>query len=136
MRFKALIALAGVCVWPIGATALDTPPLSLKTTEDLYHVCTPAPDDPQRREALDLCEGFLIGAVSYHDAVSDREHLKRLICYPTTVTRDEGVAAFVAWAQSHQQDGKFMSDPPVYGVVRGLASKWPCNERVQRGNVR
>lgn len=132
MRFKPLLVLAGFCVCPIGANALDTPPLSLRTTEDLYRVCTPAPDDPQRREALDLCEGFLVGAVSYHDAISDREHLKRLICYPSTATRDEGLAAFVAWAASHQQDRMFMSDPAVYGVVRGLASKWPCNERVRR----
>ena len=127
MRLKPLIALAGLCVWPMTASAIDTTTLSLKTTEDLYHVCTPGPDDPQRREAIELCEGFLAGAVSYHDAVSDREHLKRLICYPPTATRNQGIAAFVAWAANHQKDGKFMRDPAVYGVVRGLASKWPCS---------
>jgi Rap1a immunity proteins len=126
MRIAHLLRIAAVGLCPGIAQAADMANFSLKTTEDLYKTCTVAPDDPLHREALDLCEGFLIGAVSYHDAVSDREHLKRLICYPPTVTRDQGVQVFVDWAATHQQDRKFMGDPAVYGVVRGLASKWPC----------
>ena len=64
--------------------------------------------------------------MSYHDAISDRRHLKRLICYPETATRDQGIEAFVEWAQAHREDRKFMSDPPVMGMVRGLAARWPC----------
>lgn len=126
MRSVTLLGIAAIGLWPGLAQAVDKTNVPLRTTEDLYRVCTVAPDDPIRREAIDLCEGFVIGAVSYHDAVSDREHLKRLICYPQTATRDQGVEAFVAWASAHQQDQKFMSDPAVYGVVRGLAAKWPC----------
>ncbi len=126
MRIAPLLGVAVLGLWPGLAQAIDRSNVPLKTTEDLYQVCTVAPDDPLHREALDLCEGFLVGAVSYHDAVTDKEHLKRLICYPQTVTRDEGVQAFVAWASAHQQDHKFMGDPAVYGVVRGLAAKWPC----------
>jgi hypothetical protein len=121
-----LLGVVAMGLSPGITMAADMTDFSLKTTEDLYKVCTVAPDDPLHREALDLCEGFLIGAVSYHDAVSDREHLKRLICYPPTVTRDQGIQVFVNWAAMHQQDRKFMADPAVYGVVRGLASKWPC----------
>jgi hypothetical protein len=121
-----LLGVVAIGLSPGITSAADMADFSLKTTEDLFKVCTVAPDDPQHREALDLCEGFLAGAVSYHDAVSDREHLRRLICYPPTVTRDQGIEAFVNWAASHQQDHKFMADPAVYGVVRGLASKWPC----------
>jgi hypothetical protein len=108
------------------AQAADTASLSLRTTEDLYRVCTVPPSDPAYTEAADLCEGFLIGAISYHDAVSDRRHLKRLVCYPASATRSQGVQVFIAWAASHQQDQKFMADPAVVGLVRGLASKWPC----------
>jgi hypothetical protein len=101
---------------------------SLKTTEDLYRLCSTPADDPLRREAINFCEGFLLGVVSYHDAVTDRHHLRPLICYPPTVTRDDGVQAFIGWAASHQGDNKFMNDPPVLGAVRGLAHKWPCKK--------
>jgi hypothetical protein len=126
MRIAPLLGVAVLGLWPGLAQAIDLSTFTLKTTEDLYQVCTVPPDDPLRREAIDFCEGFLVGAVSYHDAVSDRKHLKRLICYPQTVTRDEGIQAFVDWAAAHQQDHKFMSDPAVIGLVRGLAAKWPC----------
>ena len=68
----------------------------------------------------------LLGVVSYHDAIVDREHLKPFLCYPPTATRNQGIQAFIDWAGSHQQDHKFMDDPPVVGAVRGLAAKWPC----------
>jgi len=126
MRTAPLLVIAALCLAPGLARASDMSDFSLKTTENLYRVCTPAPDDPLRREALDLCEGFLAGAVSYHDAVTDRVNLKRLICYPQTATRDQGIEAFIEWAAAHQQDQKFMADPAVYGVVRGLAARWPC----------
>jgi len=50
----------------------------------------------------------LIGAVSYHDAITDRENLKRLICYPPTATRDQGVQAFIDWAAARQRDQTFL----------------------------
>jgi hypothetical protein len=126
MRYVPLIGMAVVALWPNFSRAVDTADFNLKTTEDLYRVCSVAPDDPLRREALDFCEGFLLGVVSYHDAVVKRRNLKRLICYPSTATRDQGIQAFNDWAASHQNDQKFMSDPPVVGAVRGLAAKWPC----------
>jgi len=124
IRCSCLLALT-LPVHAAGA-ALDAP-LALTTTEDLYRVCTTTPDNPQQRESLDLCEGFLIGSVSYHDAITDRTQLKRLICYPSTATRDDAIKAFVDWAAHHQQDGKFMNDPAAVGVVRALAAKWPCH---------
>jgi Ssp1 endopeptidase immunity protein Rap1a len=126
MRMAPLVGVAAFGVWPGLAQAADMTTFTLRTTEDLYRVCTVAPDDPLHREAINLCEGFLIGAVSYHDAISDKAHLNRLICYPETATRNQGIEAFVNWATTHQQDQKFMGDPAVIGVVRGLAAKWPC----------
>jgi hypothetical protein len=126
MRIAPWLGMAALVSSTSLAYAADPSSLALKTTQDLYRVCSAAPTDAQGREELDLCEGFLIGAVSYHDAISDRRHLKRLICYPSTATRDQGIQAFVAWASARQQNQKFMNDPPVYGVVRALAAKWPC----------
>ena len=126
MRFAPWLSLVALVTIPSLAYAADPTALSLKTTLDLYRVCAAAPSDAQAREELDLCEGFLAGAVSYHDAISDRRHLKRLICYPSTATRDQGIQAFITWAGAHQQNQKFMGDPAVYGVVRALAAQWPC----------
>jgi len=128
MRLTPLLGMAVVALWPGLARATDTADFNLKTTQDLYRVCSVAPNDPLRREAIEFCEGFLLGVVTYHDAVTDRENLRRLICYPSTATRDQGIQAFIDWAAAHQQNQKFMNDPPVFGAVRGLASKWPCNK--------
>jgi len=126
MRSTALFGVTALVLWPALAQATSTGDFTLKTTEDLYRVCSTASDDPLRPEAINFCEGFVLGAVSYHDEVTGRENLRRLICYPTTATRDQGIEAFVGWATAHQQDQKFMSDPAVVGVVRSLAARWPC----------
>ena len=126
MSFASWLAVAVLGASTSFAYASDPSSLALKTTEDLYRICTAPLGDAQAREELDLCEGFLIGAVSYHDAISDRRHLQKLICYPSTATRDQGIQAFVAWASARQENQTFMNDPPVYGVVRALAAKWPC----------
>ncbi len=126
MRVAPWLSLLALVSLPSLTYAADPTALSLKTTQDLYRVCAATPGDAQAQEEIDLCGGFLAGAVSYHDAISDRRHLKRLICYPSTATRDQGIQAFISWAGAHQQNQKFMSDPAVYGVVRALGSQWPC----------
>jgi len=128
MRMAALLSVAALSLWPVLAQSTDATTFNLKTTEDLYRVCSTANDDPLRIQAINFCEGFLVGAVSYHDAVTSRENLKRLICYPEGVTRADGIQAFLDWAAAHQADNKFMNDPPVFGAVRGLAHKWPCKQ--------
>jgi hypothetical protein len=126
MRVPLLLTIAAVAVWPTFARATDSANFTLKTTEDLFVVCSTANSDPLRPEAINFCEGFLLGVVGYHDAVTGRKQLKPFICYPQTATRDQGIQAFIDWAASHQQDRKFMNDPPVVGAVRALAAKWPC----------
>jgi len=126
MRLARLAGLAAMLLWPGFAQATDSNNFTLRTTEDLYRICSTVQNDPLRAQAIEFCEGFLLGVVSYHDAVTARENLKRLICYPPGVTRDQGIQAFNDWAAKHQTDQKFMGDPPVVGAVRGLAAKWPC----------
>ncbi len=129
MRIVSFVCfVASLGLWPSFVNAVETTHFMLKTTEDLYQVCSVRPDEPLHQEAINFCQGYLLGAVNYHDAVTDREHLKRLICYPQTVTRDDGIRAFVDWAASRRQDRKFMDEPPIFGAVRGLAAKWPCKQ--------
>ena len=126
MRAAALLGVAMLGLWPSLAFAMDSTDLTLKTTEDLYQVCSVSADNPQYSDALSFCEGFLLATASYDYAISDREHLKRFICAPAGVTRDEGIQAFVVWAKANLQNQKYMDEPPVYGAVRGLTAKWPC----------
>ena len=127
MRIASILGAAVVGLWPGLALAFDMLDFTLKTTEDLYQVCAVPHGDPMYPQASAFCEGFLAGVVGYHDGVVDRKHLKPLICYPKTATRDEAIAAFVSWAGSVQQNQKYMNEPPAYGAVRGLAHKWPCS---------
>jgi len=126
MRLAKIFGMAAIALLPGLAQASTTEDFVLKSTEDLYKVCTTPANDPLRAAAINFCEGFLLGVVGYHDAVTTRENLRRLICYPQGVTRDDGIQAFIDWAAAHQTDQKFMNDPPVVGAVRGLAAKWPC----------
>lgn len=126
MRAAHLLGVAMLGLCPSLAFAMDSSDLTLKTTEDLYQVCSVPADSPEHSRALSFCEGFLLATASYDYAISDREHLKRFICPPETATRDEGIEAFVDWAKANLQDQKYMDAPPVEGAVRGLAAKWPC----------
>jgi hypothetical protein len=109
------------------AIAVQDEDLDLDTTEDLYQVCSVQPGAAEYVAASFACRGFIEGAVQYHDAVSDRKHLKRLICYPKTATVADGRAAFVAWAQRNLGNRKAMEEVPVIGLVRALADKYPCH---------
>jgi hypothetical protein len=128
MRIPLLFAVAVIGLSPGLAQATDAGNFVLKTTEDLYVACSTPGSDPMRAQAINFCEGFLLGVMAYHDAISDREYLKRFVCYLETATRDQGIQAFIDWAASHQRDGKLMNDPPVVGAIRGLAAKWPCKQ--------
>ena len=95
-----LFAVAALSLWPTVAGAVDATNFALKTTENLYLVCSAAANDPLRPEAINFCEDFLLGVVTYHDAISDRQHLKRFICYPPSATRDQGIAKLSFLAKS------------------------------------
>lgn len=93
---------------------------------ELYTTCSVAPDSAEYAAASSGCLGFIGGAVQYHDAVSDRKHLKRLICYPKGATVTDGRAVFVAWGQKNLSNEERMKEIAVVGLVRALAEKYPC----------
>ena len=93
---------------------------------DLYTTCAVARGSSDYEVATAGCRGFIGGAVQYHDAVSDRKHLKRLICYPQTATVADGRAAFLSWAENNAGDQARMNELAVVGLVRALAEAYPC----------
>jgi len=108
------------------AVAVENEDVEFNTTEALYQVCPVDPGAPEYVVASFACRAFIEAAVQYHDEVSDRKNLKRLICYPKTATVADGRNAFVAWAKTHSGDKKLMGEVPVVGLVRALANKYPC----------
>ena len=100
--FPSIIGAAIVAVLANqSAIAVQNEDVDFDTTEDLYQVCSVESGAPEYVPASFACRGFIEGAVQYHDAVTDRSKLKRLICYPKSATVADGRAAFVAWARKH-----------------------------------
>jgi hypothetical protein len=93
---------------------------------DLYATCAVARGSADYDVATAGCRGFIGGAVQYHDAVSDRKHLKRLICYPQAATVADGRAAFLRWAENNAGNQARMDELAVIGLVRALAEAYPC----------
>lgn len=108
------------------AVAIEDRNLRFDTTTDLAQVCTVAPDQAEYALTNQACRAFIEAAVQYHDEVTGRKNLKRLICYPKGATIEDGRTAFVAWATKHAADKKLMNEMPVVGLVRALADKYPC----------
>lgn len=131
MAFKKLLAAAltvaccAVMVTGQDATA-DDRIFAVKTTGDLFNLCTLPGDHPLRGEGINYCLGYMDGAVDYHDVLSEHEDMKRIVCYPETATLELGVAVFIAWAEEKEEDTEMMGTPPVVGITRALAKKWPC----------
>ncbi len=96
------------------------------TTSDLYKVCATPKDAAEYLVASFACRAFVEATVQYHDAVSDRETLKRLICYPKTATVADGRRVFLAWAEANKDNKGLMDEQPVVGLVRALAASYPC----------
>ena len=99
----------------------------LRTTRDLYDVCSVTQDDPNYVAAIYACRGFIEGAVQYHDAVTDRQNLRRLVCYTEDATIETGRMVFNDWAQANLSNAERMQEEPVVGLVRALAQRYPCS---------
>ena len=108
------------------AFAVQDEDLNFDTTEDLYQICSVEEGAAEYIPAIFACRGFIEATVQYHDEVTDRKHLKRLICYPRTATIADARTIFVAWTKKHANNQKLMNEPPVVGLVRALAARYPC----------
>ncbi len=47
-------------------------------------------------------------------------------CFLPNATNEDDVAAFTALAAAKAGDAKAMGAPPVLGLIRALATKYPC----------
>ena len=128
LSVRPLVIAALLVLWPSLVSAGEKREIWISDTLDLLELCTTPLDDPLRLQSINYCMAYLDGAVDYHDAISDHEKMSRFICYPNTATLEEGILVFINWAQANQGDKELMGGPPVIGVVKALADKWPCDQ--------
>lgn len=110
------------------AVAIEKADFNFDTTKHLYNLCSLSKDHGDYPAAFYACNGFIEGAIQYHDGVSDGKNLKRLVCYPADTTIEEGKIAFVAWAETNLNNSALMGELPVQGLVRALAATYPCGK--------
>ncbi|MCF8014166.1 MAG: hypothetical protein K9L65_00445 [Chromatiaceae bacterium] len=121
----AVAAAAGLSL-SVQAAPIADEDFNFDTTGDLYQVCATSSDAAEHLVANFACRAFIEATVQYHDAISDRKTMKRLICYPKTATIADGRRAFLAWAAANKDDKSLMDEQPVVGLVRALAAEYPC----------
>lgn len=118
-----LLLLAAILV-PAHAAAVTEEDFKARTTRSLLNLCTASADDPQYREAIHFCHGYLVGAYHYHVAERAGEGAKPLVCPPDPQpTRNAAIAMFIDWARARPQ---YMDERPVETEFRFLTEKWPC----------
>jgi hypothetical protein len=130
MTMKHAAPLALLCAATLasqGARATSEASFRFDTTANLYEVCALTEDAPGFVVANQACRAFIEATVQYHDEISARRKLKRLVCYPKGATIEDGKQAFIEWANRKSGDAKLMAEQPVVGLVRALAAKYPCS---------
>ena len=123
-RALVLLLLGATLAMPGAAGAVADADFEVKTTRSLLNLCTVSAEDARYKEALHFCHGFLVGVFQYYLASVSGPKAKPLVCPPDPPpTRNETIAAFIAWAQAHPQ---FMDEAPVETEFRFLTERWPC----------
>lgn len=123
VALAAVAAGAQTTAGPSAAGPSETN-FQVKTTGDLVRLCEASPADPTGIAALHFCHGFAVGAYQYHQVATAAAGKRPLVCAPNPPpSRNEAVAAFIAWAK--QNPGQ-LEAPPVEGLFRYLAQRYPC----------
>ena len=120
-----LIMMLGILLPGLASAAVTEEDFVVKTTRSLVNLCTASPQDPRYEEAINFCQGYMVGAYHYSIAEHSKDPKNLFVCLPDPKpSRNEVVALFVAWAKAHPQ---YMTDMPVESQFRFMSEKWPCN---------
>jgi hypothetical protein len=88
------------------------------------NLCTTSPSDPQYKEAINFCHGYLEGAYDFYKAFLEAPGVHRLVCLPDPPpSQNEAFGMFLDWVKAHPQ---YMGEQAVDTEFRFLAEKWPC----------
>ncbi|HRK96820.1 MAG TPA: Rap1a/Tai family immunity protein [Rhodospirillales bacterium] len=100
--------------------------LHLRTTQDLYTVCSVQPGQPLYERSVAFCLGFVTGVIQYNAALAKGSDFKPLVCPGRELARFEVVKQFLDWAPANPDH---MGEPPVDGLARSAVAKWPCPKK-------
>ena len=124
-KVLGLIVMLGILLPGLANSAVTEEDFVVKTTQNLINLCTASPQDPRYEEAVNFCQGYMVGAYHYYIAEHSKDPKNLFVCLPDPKpSRNEVVALFVAWAKANPQ---YMTDMPVESQLRFMSEKWPCN---------
>jgi hypothetical protein len=125
MKKKVIIIFLSVLlILPGLAGAVSKNDFKAGTAEQIFSLCTANPDEPLYQQAVNFCQGYLVGAYKYYEAEHSGPNAPKFVCLPDPQpTRDEAIQMFIEWAKAHPQ---YMKESPVDTEFRFLMEKWPC----------
>src|SRR5262245_35456002 len=128
-KLIAAVVVIGCLVPGLAGAAVTEDDFVLATTQNLVNLCSVSRDDPRAKEAIQMCEGYMLGAYHFYLATNtgkgDRGDM-RLVCLPSpTPSRNEVAGMFVEWARA---DPQYMKEAPVDSEFRFMSAKWPCKK--------
>ena len=124
-KLLKLIMMLSILLPGLANSAVSEEDFVVKTTRNLVNLCTASPQDLRYEEAINFCQGYMVGAYHYSIAEHSKDPKNLFVCLPDPKpSRNEVVALFVAWAKAHPQ---YMTDMPVESQFRFMSEKWPCN---------
>ena len=83
--FKNLVpslVLVSFLVPGLAGAAVTDDDFVLSTTRNLVNLCSVSADDPRAKEAIQMCEGYMLGALHYYLATNSGKGDMRLVCMP------------------------------------------------------
>ena len=123
--FAAALAVGMFALSGARAATITTDDFQLATTANLVALCNAPDTDPLYTPARNFCHGFAVGtyrAVEIQAAASRAKH--KMFCLTGGgLTRDQAIAAFVAWAKDRP---KTLQSSPTDGIIEYLAAQYPC----------
>ena len=118
------LILATLMVVPCLAGEIGVEDFQVKTTKDLFDLCTAPDSEPLASQALHFCHGYLVGAFHYYAASVSGPNGLPLVCPPDPrPSRNETIAMFVQWVKDRPQ---YWDELPVETEFRFLIEIWPC----------
>ena len=111
---------------PVVVSAVTEADFLTKTTQNMINLCTASDQDPQYKEAIHFCHGYLVGAYHYHYVSNEGPEFEQKICFPDPrPTRNATIAKIVTWMQQHPEH---LNETPVETEFRALLDLWPCKK--------
>jgi hypothetical protein len=107
MRWQGWVIVLTMLLWPCYAAALTRDDFLIRTTQDLFTLCTASESDP-------LYQATTAGAEQ-----------AAFVCLPEPPPRAEAIQMFVAWAQAHPQ---YLNERPVDSLFRFLGTTFACRQ--------